>query len=236
MQQTLRIGLLVSVLSGVWLGLGRSLLISAMGQAPAIPAINLADPVPLSRWQLDRSQPLAEQSSSKNPSTNQGKIGSSAIAASQAYIYQQTAPPEPHPRSTELHIEMRYLVGASVDVKELLMAHPAHEFSRFDPTLIQRQSNIGSYALFTIQSNAYLTSCINPSGSSTLTRQQFNQNRLLDAFSTRLWLWFLNQAEIPDRRCLWVYAWTPIQQSPEATYPVLEQAWHEWYQHWRSWL
>jgi cyanosortase A-associated protein len=128
------------------------------------------------------------------------------------------------------------MVNTQGDVAQFWAAHPD---GTFDPTgaIGQRTPVNGTYSLATQQGRAYLNSCINPRGASSVTRPQFMHTHLYaDLAPAQLWQWLLNQAEIPDRRCLWLHMWIPVQTSPEAAYQELEQVWLAGYAGWQSGL
>lgn len=127
-----------------------------------------------------------------------------------------------------LTIEMRYLNDTSGEVKSFLESYISIPSS---PKLRYR-TGTGFYGLFTHQQKAYLSSCINPSGGSTVTQRQFNQNRhTSDIQVNRLLLW-LSGEKLEDKRCLWTHLSIPLKSSPSEAYQLLETAWFEWYQWW----
>jgi len=163
--------------------------------------------VPLSGWQ-------AEAAASDDSTSRQG-----------SYRYRQGG--------EVLEIEMRYLTDTNGDFRAFLQDHavrpvPAHQ-------VLMRQQQTGFYGLSRHQGRAYLTACINPLGGSTLTREQFLQNRQThDLQPHRLWAWLLAQADLRDRRCLWAHLSLPLNAAaPQATEQKLEMAWLDWYRFWQ---
>ena len=130
---------------------------------------------------------------------------------------------------TRLTIEMRYLNDTSGEVKNLLENYTSISSS---PKLRHR-AGIGFYGIFIYQQKAYLSSCINPRGVSTVTQRQFTQNhRTYDIQINRLLLWLLGQKKLEDKRCLWTHLSTPLKSSSSEAYQLLENAWFTWYQWW----
>ncbi len=232
-----RMGLFITLLAGVGVSLGRSLLFSKMGEPVAVPAITFPTKMPLPNWQSTGSQELQERSLK---SIKQVVADTSTIAPGSLPVFMQI--PVAGGRSYQyrqgtrtLQIEARYLSNTQGDVPILLAAHPSGDYLANHPTLtLQQHPDVGAYGTFTMQGKAYLSSCINPQGEATFTRQQFVRHHLrADLAPKHLWHWLLNQAEIPDRRCVWVYMWMADSlNSPPAQ--SLEATWLDWYREWRS--
>ncbi len=89
--------------------------------------------------------------------------------------------------------------------------------------------------LFKDQNDAYLASCINPRGESTVTIEQFNKNRYdHDIRPERLLRWFLRAESIRDFRCLWVSLSIPItDQRTDEAFSTLEAVWFFWHDWWK---
>jgi cyanosortase A-associated protein len=228
-----RMGLLMALLGGVGWALGRSLM-TKMGDAPAVSAVELVA-VGLPNWQLVESQELAAQPLQRLQRVVAGERVTKAIPVFATYPVAAGRRDHYSQNGRSLQVEQRYMVNTQGDVAQFWAAHPA---ATFDPTVttIQReQANTGTYNLSTQQGRAYLNSCINPRGPSSVTRQQFIATHLRhDLSPVQIWRWLVNQAEIPDRRCLWLHMWIPVQTSPEAAYQELEQAWSAGYTGWRD--
>jgi cyanosortase A-associated protein len=114
-------------------------------------------------------------------------------------------------------------------------------------TLGQKQtfrSQSGYAMLLTEGGKAYLSSCINARGLSTVTESQFAQNRYrYDLTPSRFLMWGLGQQDLLDRRCLLTALSIPIERpsSPPTTptitadtQEILEQFWQEWQPRWQS--
>jgi len=130
---------------------------------------------------------------------------------------------------------MWYEVRSRRDIQSFLDNDPSTIPSHRVSPNIHRQPSIGFYHLFTHQHRAYLSSCINSRGGSTVTVSQFRHNRntydFLDwRLKERVTLWLQGQgkASVRDRRCLWVGLSVLLNNSSlEATYQNLEKAWYQ---------
>lgn len=209
--KNLRTPLLAVTLSGVLLVLGKVILYPAVSNR-TVSSFVLPSAVPLPGWQPLPSHLLVAPTA-KDPSYISGR----------QYQYIQNDLP--------LNIEMRYLVNTVGDVKGLIKTYTSIPSS----PVLHQQEGIGFYGLFTYQGKAYLSSCINPSGGSTVTDNQFKQNRnIYDLQLGRLLPWLLGQEKLKDERCLWAHLSIPLRHSsPEPSYQTLESAWVSWYQWWR---
>ena len=129
-----------------------------------------------------------------------------------------------------LEIEMRYITYTDGNLKKYLQTH-----KKIDTLLsIKQQPDIGFYGLFANEEKAYLTSCLNPRGPSTVTAAQFSHNRnTYDLQWHRILWWMLGRSDLRQWNCLWVNLSIPLDGfSQEETYSILEQSWLEWYNWW----
>lgn len=209
--KNLRIPLLAVTLSGVLLVLGKSILYPAVSSRTVTPFV-FPSAVSLLEWQPLPSHPLVDQTA-KHPNYLSGRH----------YQYIQNNLP--------LNIEMRYVVDTAGDVKDFIKTYTSIPSS----PVLRQQEGIGFYSLFIYQGKAYLSTCINPHGGSTVTARQFKQNRnTYDLQLGRLLPWLLGQENLKDERCLWTHLSIPLRDSsPEPAYLLLESAWFSWYQWWR---
>ena len=209
--KNIRISLLGVTLGGVLLVLGKVTLYPALSSRIVTPFV-FPTAVPLTKWQPLQSHPLVDQTA-KHPTYLSGR----------RYQYIQD--------NIQLDIEMRYLVDTDGDVKAFLNTYTS---IRSFP-MLRQQEGVGFYSLFTYQRKAYLSSCINPYGGSTVTDNQFKQNRnTYDVRLSRLLSWLLGQEKLKDERCLWTHLSVPLRySSPEPSYQLLESTWFSWYQWWR---
>jgi cyanosortase A-associated protein len=209
--KTVRIWLLAALFTGVLCVLAKLILFPNSSHL-AVTSYAFPSTVPLPQWQLLDSTPLKI---TDDPN----------FVASRRYRYQQDR--------NSLTIDMHYLIHSSGDVKDILKKHIFPQ-KITTPLLIHQKQGVGFYTLFTQQEKAYLSSCINPQGGSTVTFDQFRQNRnTYDVQPTRFLLWLLGLKELRDWRCLWNVLSVPLETSqPEEVYPILESAWFSWYSWW----
>ncbi|MFB2894428.1 cyanoexosortase A system-associated protein [Aerosakkonemataceae cyanobacterium BLCC-F50] len=189
---------------------------SVLFPAPSKITTPLGFPVtlPLQGWQLLQSSPLVDSIGDRIPPT----------ISARHYQYVNN--------DLSLDIKMRYFVNTNGEVKDFIKSYESISVS----SLIRQKEGIGFYALFTYKDRAYLSACINPYGSSTVTARQFQQNHNFDALQfNRLLPWLLSQENLKDERCLWAYLSVPLKQSsPEVAYQSLENVWFSWYKWWNS--
>ncbi len=210
--KTVRNWLLAILFMGVLCVLLKSILFPPSKQTAVTPFV-FPTTVPLPQWQLLDTMPL--------------KITNDpTFLASRRYRYQQSP--------MLLTIDMHYIIQSSGDVKDFL---EKHIFSKQVATSVtmRQKVGVGFHALFTNQGKAYLTSCINPRGGSTVTFDQFRQNRnTYDVKPGRLILWLLGFQELRDFRCMWNVLSIPFEKTkPEEAYSILESVWFSWYSWWQ---
>ena len=206
--KNLRLSLLAITLSSALSVLPKVTLYSAANRYP-VSSFTFFQAVPLSGWQLLSSTPLATQK--ERPEYLSGK----------RYQYMHANVP--------LTIEMRYLNNTSGEVKDLVESYTSIPAS----IKLHHRTGIGYYSVFTYQQKAYLSSCINSRGGSTVTQRQFNQNRhTYDVQINRLLPWLLGQEKLEDKRCLWTHLSSPVKNSSFEAFQLLEAAWFDWYKWW----
>lgn len=214
--QTLRIAALAAVFGGtvvVWAKLATLPKVDSTTQATANP---LATLVPLSDWQFVDSKPI---------SNSEAKFG-------QKYRYRKEA--------LSLTAEQYYMVSDGNVSRYLFVYSPVHTANA--DMVIKFHPDVGHYGLVSYKGNAYLSACVNPRGHSTVTEQQFTQNRYThDLKLSRIFPWMLGQASLLDYRCLWTLLTIPLKPdaganslTSEAAYKNLELAWFPWHQWWQS--
>lgn len=214
----LRILLLAVIFGSVFFFLGRTILVSTAGKVKVIP-FDFPTNIPLTEWQLKNSRPLTPL-----------VVESPSYLSGRQYQYIQN--------DLTLDIEMRYLVNTKGDVKSFVQDYSSIPLSP-GQSLLRQRSGIGFYNLFTYQQRAYLSSCINSGGGSTVTASQFIRNRYMYdtiydmGFKERLIPWLQGRRGIRDMRCLWAQLSIPLSNSsPEGDYQTLEKVWFAWYQWW----
>ncbi len=209
-----RLPLLIGILVAIVVTLGHSLLqpflsgnVPTLPSSPALPHWELIAETPLDRKPVDYLQ----------------------YVTGKRYTYRS--------RDQLLNIDMHYLANTDGNVAALLpdFMSPPLAVATAPPRLLQQPGG-GFYSLSTDRKYAYLSACINPRGGSTVTREQFAQNRkTYDLKVDRLLPWLLGRADLRDWRCLLTQLSIATDSSaPEATYPVLETAWFDWQHWWRD--
>lgn len=217
----LRIPVLIFTFASAVFVFGKTIIDPGIGRRTATPFVFPSE-VPLPQWQFVASKSLPNQTIDELP---YGKL----VLPGMQYSYKQNDIP--------LEIKMRYEVNTGGDVKQLIEKYTDIVFppSRPMPN-IRQNKQIGFYAVFADQKQAYLDACINPRGGSTFTFAQFDYNRIhYDVQFQRVLLWLFGRQELRDNRCLWTHLSIPLNQSDrESTYATLEQAWFSWYKWWHS--
>ena len=208
--EKLRLPLLAVIFGSVFCVLGKTILPPTA--AKITPSV-FPTAVPLAAWQLEKSRPLA--TIAQIPEYFSGRH----------YRYMQNDLP--------LDIEMRYMANTPGHVKYFIRS-VLPSLNQLSLTLRQ-QEGVGFYYLFAYQQRAYLSTCINSRGGSTVTETQFQQNRYrYDINLGRLVPWLLGQQPFQDKRCLWAHLSIPLKNSASGdAYQTLEKAWFDWYQWWQ---
>lgn len=210
----LRIFLLALTFSSVLVVVGKSLLDSNPEQGSSTD-FSFPPDIPLTEWQPLESDSLEDENASN-------------LVSGRLYRYQHQE------NKNSLDIEMRYIINTDGDIKTLLNQHLDSETYPGKLT-IHHQEGIGFYGIAATPERAYLSSCINPHGGSTVTAEQFRNNRnTYDLQVSRLVPWLLGQQELRDFRCLWTLLSIPLEDTTaEQAYPILENAWVSWYAWWQ---
>lgn len=101
---------------------------------------------------------------------------------------------------------------------------------------IQSQVNVGFTMAFIHNNRSYLTSCINASGGTTVTRFQHIQNRNFhDVNPQRILTWIIGLNDLRDWRCLWTNLSAEIDATSNYTpSPLLHEFWQLWYAWWSN--
>ena len=207
-----RISLLAITFGAVLLVAGKLVLYPSTGNLAAT-SFEFPESVPLADWQLQRSAPLKI-------------IDTSEVKAARKYEYQKD--------SITLEIEMRYVVNTTGDVESMMKGHTILKSSPGKLALASTQG-AGFHGILLQKNRLYLSSCINPRGSPTVTAEQFRYNRnTRDWQPNRVLFWLLGRGNIQDRRCLWTQMSVPLDKiTPEEAQKILENTWVSWYAWWQ---
>jgi len=216
----IRLGICAVLLTGL-LGEWIYILLQPSSDSKNPNPLNIVYPpqVPLPGWQLDKSVPLAAKNKAQTP----------------GHLYQYS-----HSQET-VDIQVHGQKYGDGNVSRYLMVYG---FTPPATTLltIKQQPTTGYYALTSINSQAYLSACLNPHGQSTVTEAQFIQNLNLHGWSPQRalgWLFGLN--DFRDTRCFWTILSAPIAdtENPQLLadkYAMLEKVWQDWYRWWQPQL
>jgi cyanosortase A-associated protein len=146
-----------------------------------------------------------------------------------------------------LDLEIRYLGETDGDVRKMLKQYKSILIPNTitkDSFILRQRLGIGSYILFTEAEQIHLSACINPSGNSSVTRNQFESDRNnYDLQFSRIGAWLKGEAELREQSCLWVHLSMSIKNdSDRARYQLaqniaaqniaaqdIEAAWFHWY-------
>jgi cyanosortase A-associated protein len=216
--QTARIALIAALLAGTLGAIARVIAVNLWEKdKPSAYTYDFPKTVPLASWQLANSQSLAADGKAKN-------VG-------QRYQYRQNG--------QELEVQVRYERYTDSNISRLLNIYTPIKGATLTLNA-KRQAGIGYYALLQYEERAYLSACLNPIGESTITQQQFTQNRYEHGWSIqRVFLWGIGQDDLIESRCFWTLLSTPVPAAADGTtlaaaYQTLESAWFDWYRWWQS--
>lgn len=140
-----------------------------------------------------------------------------------------------------LDVELQYMSSDGNVSRYLFVYTPVRTAN--SAMKIKHKPGVGYYGVLSHKGNAYLSACINPRGESTVTEQQFTQNRYTyDLQVSRFLPWLLGKESLIDRRCLWTFMSTPLETqskagnatATEAAYKTLETTWFSWNKWWQS--
>ena len=177
------------------------------------------DTVPLSSWQFINSEAL--------PGDGQVK------AIGKKYQYRN--------HEQDLMAEIRFHRYSSGNVSRFFNVYTPINAASLK-MLGKHKDGIGYYALVNEGDQAVLSACLNPIGESTITEQQFSQNRYKHGWGVQqVFLWTIGHGDLLDGRCFWTALFTPIAEDTdentiEEKYQILEAAWFDWYRWWRQQL
>ncbi|MEL7079352.1 MAG: cyanoexosortase A system-associated protein [Cyanobacteria bacterium J06648_1] len=185
--------------------------------SPAVANYSFPESVHLSQWQLAKSSEI-------HPHSPQPKAYISGdFVAGRHYRYRGN--------QQSLDIEMRYFANTDGNLKDFVTSQTG------ELSTALKQSRRGVYSLYSYENRAYLSTCINPHGNSTITSDEFKRNLMVhDTRIDSVLPWLLGKAEFRDKRCLWAHLSMPLDRNilTQDTYSDLETAWSNWYDYWQS--
>ena len=185
-----------------------------------VSSFNFPDRIPLKSWQLLGTESIVE-------SKAENKEREEVIASAKNYTYSKD--------NLALKVEMFYLVGTRGNIPSILEDRVAIPAEVLEKAETKRAADIGFYTIFHHRDRAYLSSCINSRGNTTVNQKQFSQNRYKhDLKYTLILPWLLGKESIRDRRCLLANLSLPLDNlSPEIAYEILKEVWQDWYSWWQ---
>lgn len=232
LQSSLRIPVLAVLFSGALLVVGRAIVTPKLPDAPVSVAA-FPPTVPIEGWQLTTTaalKPTEDGIGGQSYQYRQNSQGNQGNQGSQGNQNYSNAP--------VLDVELRKMTGDG-NVSRFLFVYSSVKQGN-DKIQERQRSETGAYALLSHAGRAYLTACINPEGNSTVTEQQFIQNRSQNLWQvSRVVTWMMGQGPLSDKRCLWTLMSVPIDATKppaaasEAAYQTLETAWVSWYRWWK---
>ena len=181
------------------------------------PKFQFPDQVSLTNWQFQSSNNL------------DNALKNNAIAA-RKYFYTS-------PTKDTLQIDALYIDGIVSIPNSLAILGLKYSSNSLN---IRYLESVGYYALFVDQDRAYLSSCINPYGDTTVTEDQFINNRD-NTTSNRIGSYLLGVTSLRDNRCLFTTISIPLEnpklvnQSTSSLVKMhqkLESVWINWHKNW----
>jgi cyanosortase A-associated protein len=182
--------------------------------------LQLPSQISLANWQLKESKIL--NISLDNDATS-----------AQQYLYISS------PRNI-LRIDAIYTNGTVSISKSLEMIGVKSSNNNLSMRYLEK---VGYYALFSDQERAYLSSCINSLGMTTVTEEQFINNRPLEITWRHISAYLMGTSDLFDDRCLFTTISIPIEKndlvgknnsSLDKKYQTLEKAWINWHLYWKD--
>jgi cyanosortase A-associated protein len=207
-----------------------------LGKSVIDPKVAKPDPIlpksaSLPEWEFRSTNPILNSTASDPDDT---KPQHSRLISGRIYHFKQN--------QQSLDLEIRYLGETDGDVKKILRQYKSIFIPNAitkDSSILHQRDGIGSYIIFTQAERINLSACINPSGNSSVTRNQFESDRNnYDLQFGRILAWLKGEAELREQSCLWVNISSPIKNdSDQSRYQLvqdlatqnLEAAWGSWY-------
>ncbi|MCU0537970.1 MAG: cyanoexosortase A system-associated protein [Hydrococcus sp. Prado102] len=214
--QSVRIVLVAVTLSGAIAILLKAILLPDTDKELQQSSFDFPATIKLSQWQPLAAKPL--------------QATDIAQSIGKKYQYRQNG--------DRLEIQARYEHYTDGNISRLLVVYTPIKPATVQP-IVKYQEGIGFYSLFEYEGKAYLSACINYAGESTVTEQQFVQNKYAYGWSPqRTLFWILGQNDLFDGRCLWTLMSVPLSSDSyvlaiEKAYQELENAWFDWYRWWK---
>ena len=125
-----------------------------------------------------------------------------------------------------IEVSISYLVNTRGNIYQLIDTQTNIAETILNQRQIKKHDSIGFYSIFHDKNHAYLSTCLNSQGKTTVTDQQFSANlNQVKITPTLLGKWLLGKASIRDRRCIWLHLSIPIESDINSSYSILESIW-----------
>ncbi|OIP77443.1 MAG: hypothetical protein AUK48_03955 [Oscillatoriales cyanobacterium CG2_30_44_21] len=173
---------------------------------------------------------------SSNKLNNSNELNNSNISSIRQYIYTFSD----DSLKQELRIDTAYILSSATVPSSLSVLAIKYPSKNIETRLIE---GLGYFALFTYEQRAYLAACINPRGGSTVTLEQFNNNRYkYDISPERVARYLIGVADLRDDRCILTALSIALdsditpqnKEMLEPIYQKLQRSWSNWFANWQS--
>ncbi len=185
-----------------------------------VKSFTFPDSIPLAAWNQIKHNPVPLKTQ-----INLEEKAEDLIESAKYYQYIQD--------NITIDVSLFYVVNTRGNLNKLIATHTNISQEIISKQQVKQYGNIGSYSLFYEGDRAYLSSCLNPQGSTTVTSQQFsarlNQVKITPNLIGK---WLLGKASIRDRRCLWMHLSLPLSSEVNDADRILENTWRELVQWW----
>ncbi len=180
----------------------------------------LPNQVSLKTWQLNSSNDL------------QQAIQNGALSAKR-YSYSSAT-------QSDLRVDALYINGVVSIPQSLEIIGLKYPSNKLRVSYLEK---VGYYALFFDQERAYLSSCINSNGFTTVTEDQFIRHRPLELNFSHISGYLIGTRDLFDSRCLFTTLSIPIDKNNmvnsqtiymDKNAKTLEQAWIAWHHNWKD--
>ena len=186
-----------------------------------IPPLQFPSQITLAGWDQQNSLPLVNHP--------ERKFQQDGLRSGQQYQYRQ--------QENQVTVALRFSSPTVGRIEKYIKQTYEPGFEKaYQQGSTKYLPNLGHYRLFTNQDKAYLSTCLTPSGESTVDFQSYvkKANRKIfewESLIPRL----LGQQSLRERRCLWVNLSTSLNnQSPENSYRRLESVFKQGYSKWQG--
>ena len=132
-----------------------------------------------------------------------------------------------------ISVRVSYVVNTRGNVHQLIATQTDVAENILNQQRIKKHNSLGFYSLFQDNDYAYLSSCLDSQGNTTVTSQQFSENlNQIKINPSLLGKWLVGKASIRDRRCLWFHLSVPLQSEVNNSHAVLENTWIDLVEWW----